>query len=77
MKRNKILSVIISAIMSISVISGVFSAVAEESENEVYTLEELFAMSDEEFLALEKAEAYFEKLKKIQKCMMVFQEPYI
>lgn len=64
MKKTRILSVIISAIMSVSMISGVFSAVAVESESNAYTLEELLAMSDEEFLTLEKAEAYYEKLKK-------------
>lgn len=57
MKKTKILSVIISAIMSVSMISGVFSAGAEDTETKLYTLDELLAMSDEEFLAIPE-EAY-------------------
>ncbi|MCM1227454.1 MAG: dockerin type I repeat-containing protein [Clostridium sp.] len=56
MKKNKFLCGLTAASIFIGASFGAFTASAVSETN--YTLEELFAMSDEEFLALEKAEEY-------------------
>jgi len=62
MKFTKILSIVTSIAMSFCMISTP-SVNAEESEEKIYTLSELFEMSDEEFLALDNAQSYYESIK--------------
>lgn len=67
MKKNKIISTIASAVMAISAIGTVPAGAADNyGMNELdkyYTLEELFAMSDEEFLALDGAEGMYKTIE--------------
>ena len=50
-KLKKIIAGLLSAVTALSAMTA-FSVNAEESEEKLYTLEELFTMSEEEFLAL-------------------------
>lgn len=64
MKLNKVISGLISAVLSVSMI-GVFSAGAEETEEKLYTFQEILDMSDEEFFAtFPDAESDYEANKK-------------
>ena len=57
MKTTKIVSIITAIVMSICMTFGTFSSSAAETQIKFYTLDELLAMSDEEFLAIPE-EAY-------------------
>lgn len=59
MKKIKIISLITTVFMIISTLSS-FMVNAEETEEKLYTLEELFAMSDDEFFALKGADILYE-----------------
>ena len=61
MKFTKILSIVTSIAMSFCMISTP-SVNAEESEEKIYTLSELFEMSDEEFLELDD-NGYYDSIK--------------
>ncbi len=62
MKKNKILSVILSGIM---MICGMGSATVNADDSEYYTFSELINMSDREFLELENAQKDYEKFKEL------------
>lgn len=67
MKLTKVISGLISAVLSVSMI-GVFSAGAEETEEKLYTFQEILDMSDEEFFAtFPDAESGLENAKNFYK----------
>ena len=63
MKLNKILSVFMSVLVGGALLCGTVNAEEKTEETKMYTLEELFAMSDEEFLQLESAQYYYDAIK--------------
>jgi hypothetical protein len=65
MKLTKIISIITSIVVSLSVY-GMDSVNAEESYEKIYTLNELLEMNNEDFLKLDGAQAEYDKLRKYQ-----------
>lgn len=60
LKTKKIISLIISGIMAISMLGATVNAA--ESDEKLYTLKELIAMSDEDFLDLEGAKKFYNEI---------------
>ena len=64
MKLNKILSIFTSVLVGGALLCGTVNAEETLTEPKTeYTLEELFEMSDEEFLQLENAEGYYNRVR--------------
>lgn len=64
LKISKILSVFTSVLIGGALLCGTVNAEEKtEAETEMYTLEQLFEMSDEEFLQLDNAKNYYDNIK--------------